>query len=636
MANDTAEPTLTKESQLSSATKMKDLLKFITCGSVDDGKSTLIGRLLYETNATYDNEIEALRKDSKRFGTTESNIDYALLVDGLSNEREQGITIDVAYRFFSTPKRKFIVADTPGHEQYTRNMATGASTADCCIIMIDARKGVLPQTKRHSFITSLMGIKKAIIAINKIDLMQYRNLVFEKIREDYKALSEQLEFDEIIFIPVSALRGDNLIKPSANTPWYQGPTLLNALEEIEPKPKHSSHQSFRMCVQWVNRPNLHFRGYTGIVNQGAVKKGDKVTILPQNIKSTIKEIITFERAPKYAISNQAITLKLENEIDISRGDVICGDNNLPETGDKFQVRLLWMSQKPLITGRQYFFKSGTLTTTCIPTKLKHQVDINTLKEIPSTTLSLNEIGIAELLTTKIIAFEPYNLNHTLGSFILIDRETNETAACGWINFALRRSGNIHEQSITVSQKSRSAIKGHKPCVIWFTGISGAGKSTIANELEVLLNEKSIHTTLLDGDNIRFGLNKDLGFTETDRAENIRRIAEVAKLMSDSGLITLVSCISPFKEERDMAKQLIGKDNFIEVFIDTELSIAEQRDTKGLYQKARSGEIKNFTGITSPYEVPKIPDIHIQTLDLTPKQSSKKIYSTLVKKHIIYT
>lgn len=633
MAIDTVESTIVKNT-LPLPTKTKDLLKFITCGSVDDGKSTLIGRLLYDTNATYDNEIETLIKDSKRFGTTGDDIDYALLVDGLSSEREQGITIDVAYRFFSTKKRKFIVADTPGHEQYTRNMATGASTADCAVIMVDARKGLLPQTKRHSFITSMMGIKKAIIAINKIDLMQYNKLVFEKIRDDYKALSDDLEFNEIIFIPVSALKGDNLTKTSINTPWYQGPSLLSALEEIEPEPKISSQAPFRMCVQWVNRPNLNFRGYTGTVNQGAIKKGDKVTVLPQNIKSTIKDIITFEKTANEALSKQSITLTLTNEIDISRGDVICADSYPPETGNTFQIKLLWMSHKPLITGRQYFYKSGTMTTTCIPTKLKHQVDINTLKEIPSTTLSLNEIGIAELSTTKTIVFEPYKQNQTLGSFILIDRETNETAACGCLNFALRRSGNIHHQSISVSQQSRSAIKGHKPCVIWFTGISGAGKSTIANELEVLLNEKTIHTTLLDGDNIRFGLNKDLGFTEGDRVENIRRIAEVSKLMSDAGLITLVSFISPFKEERHMAKHLIGEANFIEVFVDTELSVAEKRDIKGLYHKAREGEIKNFTGISSPYEKPEKPDIHIKTSSTSSSEAAKIILKQLKEKSIL--
>lgn len=616
-----------------SNTQVKDLLRFITCGSVDDGKSTLIGRILYETNAIFDNELEALRKDSKKYGTTEEQIDYALLVDGLSSEREQGITIDVAYRFFSTSKRKFIVADTPGHEQYTRNMATGASLAECAVIMIDARKGLLTQTKRHSFITSMIGIKKAIIAINKMDLVKYSESIFQQISQDYATFANSLDFDEVIFIPISALKGDNVTQSSNTTPWYQGPTLLNALESLNTEPKDETHP-FRMHVQWVNRPNLNFRGYAGTINQGLIKTGDTVTVYPQNIDSTIKEIITFENSLDSAGNEQSVTLTLEDEIDISRGNVICAKKCPPESADSFQVKLLWMSHKPFIVGRQYFFKSGTKTTTCIPTKLKHNIDINTLQKTHSNTLTLNEIGIAELSTTKIIAFESYSKNKSLGSFILIDRETNETAACGWIEFALRRSGNIHRQDLIVTQSARSAIKGHQSCVIWFTGISGAGKSTIANELEKLLNEKGIHTTLLDGDNVRFGLNKDLGFTEADRAENIRRIAEVSKLMTESGLITLVSFISPFKAERNVARQLLGDAQFIEVFVDTDLKVAEKRDIKGLYHKARKGEIKNFTGISSPYEIPDAPNVHIKTDTTSAASAAEIIFHKLQEKAII--
>jgi bifunctional enzyme CysN/CysC len=623
----------TKESKEKQVVQTKDLLRFITCGSVDDGKSTLIGRLLYETGVIFENEVAALKKDSDKFGTQGAEIDYALLVDGLTSEREQGITIDVAYRYFGTSKRKFIVADTPGHEQYTRNMATAASNASLAVIMVDARKGLLKQTKRHSFIASLFGIKKVIVAVNKMDMVNFDQAIFDEISDEYINFANHLEFDDIHLIPVSALNGDNLVSKSSLTPWYQGEPLLTSLENTQ-LAKASLEQPFRFCVQWVNRPNLDFRGYTGTVNQGTLQKGQAVTILPQNKQSEIKEIVTFDDSLMAAHESQAVTLVLKDEIDITRGDVICPSNQLLETADTFQVTLLWMVEKPLVSGRQYLFKSGTNTTNCTPLKLKHQIDLNNMQTIPAKQLTLNEIGVCELSLSKAIAFDAFKNNKTLGSFILIDRLTNETAAAGTINFALRRAGNIHKQSLSVTPDLRSEIKGHKPCALWFTGISGAGKSTIANALEKMLNMENRHTVLLDGDNVRFGLNKDLGFTEKDRAENIRRIAEVSKLMNEAGLITLVSFISPFVAEREMARELIGRDNFIEIFVDTTLFAAEKRDVKGLYKKARAGEIKNFTGIDSPYEAPLSPDIRIKTDTLSPDEAALTIIQALKEKEII--
>lgn len=613
--------------------EQKSLLRFLTCGSVDDGKSTLIGRLLFETGAIFDNELEGLVKDSKKYGTTGDDIDYALLIDGLSSEREQGITIDVAYRFFATKKRKFIVADTPGHEQYTRNMATGASTCEAAIIMVDARKGILSQTKRHSFIVSLLGIKKIIVAVNKMDLVDFNETVFKKIESDYHSFAKKLDFKEIHTVPVSALKGDNLTKSSLNCQWYGGPSLLTLLETLEVE--NNIHQkNFRFCVQWVNRPDLNFRGYSGTVNSGSIQVGDKVRILPSGKTSAIKTIVTFDGKLNRASKGQAVTLTLKDEIDISRGDVLCSSENSCEVAENFQTTLIWISDKPLVLSRDYLLKSGTQLVAATVSKLKYGIDVNTMVHKHVDNLKLNEVGVCEINLNKAIPFESYEDNPSLGGFILIDRISNETVGCGFINFALRRSGNIHKQALTVTEKERAAIKGHKPCVIWLTGLSGAGKSTIANILEARLNQRDIHTTLLDGDNIRHGLNKDLGFTEKERAENIRRIAEVAKLMVEAGLITIVSFISPYRAERMMAKRLLGEDKFLEVFIDVPLSVAERRDPKGLYKKARAGEIKNFTGIDSEYQPPLSPMLAIDSSNIEAEMAAEKILILLKDKEII--
>jgi bifunctional enzyme CysN/CysC len=611
----------------------KDLLRFITCGSVDDGKSTLIGRLLYETNMIFDNELEALNQDSQKYGTTGDEIDFALLVDGLSSEREQGITIDVAYRFFATPVRKFIVADTPGHEQYTRNMATGASTAELAVVMIDARKGVLTQTKRHSFIVSLLGVKNVIVAVNKMDLVDYSHAKFLEIELAYREFAAKLNFERIDLVPVSALRGDNICVHSHEMTWYKGPTLLKLLETTETESKQSS-QDFRLPVQWVNRPNLNFRGYAGTVASGTIKPGQKVRIHPSGKISSIKNIVTYDGNQTIAIQDQAITLTLNDELDISRGDVITNFEAPCEAANQFQSTLLWMSEKALVRGRQYIFKCATQTALCTPNAPKYQIDVNSGENIAADKLELNQIGVCDISLNKDITFEPYTKNKTLGSFILIDRMTNETVAAGWLNFALRRSGNIHKHQSSVDKQTRSSIKGHKPCVLWLTGLSGSGKSTIANLVESKLNEQKVHSILLDGDNVRHGLNKDLGFTEHDRAENIRRIAEVAKLMCEAGLVCLVSFISPFESERIMAKELIGEDEFYEIFIDTPLEVAEARDVKGLYQKARSGEIKNFTGIDSPYQAPSNPSLRLETTKLGAEEAALEVIKLLKQQEII--
>lgn len=626
---------LTKNNFPEELSQTKSLLRFLTCGSVDDGKSTLIGRLLYETGAVFNNELESLTKDSKKFGTNGEALDYALLVDGLSSEREQGITIDVAYRFFSTSKRKFIVADTPGHEQYTRNMVTGASTSDCAVIMIDARKGLLPQTKRHSTIASLLGIKKAVIAVNKIDLIDYDQSIYQQIKQNYLDFARYLHFEEIHIIPVSALKGDNIVNHNhKHMPWYQGPSLLSILETIQPQSGLEKEDSFKFCVQWVNRPNLNFRGFSGRVVSGELKAGDKVKVLPSGKESTIEKIVTFDGELDKAIQGESITLTLDDEIDISRGDVIVKSNAPCEIGSQFQATITWMSEKPLIMSRQYLFKIGTDSAVATPNQIKHKLNIENHTLSACSQLHLNEIGVVELNLNKPIAFEPYQKNKTLGGFILIDRVSNETVACGFIDFVLRRSGNIHKQNLTVDSQQRSSIKGHLPVVIWLTGLSGAGKSTIANLVESQLNQMSMHTYLLDGDNIRHGLNKDLGFTEQARAENIRRTAEVSKLMCNAGLITLVSFISPFKAERRMAKELIGENQFLEIHIDVPLEIAEQRDVKGLYKKARKGQIKNFTGIDSPYEKPSKPDLYIDTSKMSAEKATAAIITLIKKKAFI--
>lgn len=601
----------------------KDLLRFITCGSVDDGKSTLIGRLLFESQLIYEDQLAALAADSKKFGTTDDDFDFALLVDGLGCEREQGITIDVAYRFFSTDKRKFIVADTPGHEQYTRNMATGASTAELAIVMIDARKGVLTQTKRHSFIVSMLGVKQVVLAVNKMDLVDFNQVTYDTIVEDYKRFAEKLRFSDIQAIPVSALKGDNITNLSSNMLWYNGPSLIRHLEEVHVE-RDSDQAPFRMPVQWVNRPNHDFRGFSGRIISGQITPGDRIKVLPSGKATTISRISTFDGDLNHATCGQSVTLTLNDEIDISRGNVLVKVDSPCKAADQFETRILWMSETPMVPRRQYLLKCGTAQALCTPSRPKYRIDVNTMEQQPAKELHLNEIGDCDVALDRPIAFEAYEKSRELGSFILIDRMTNETVAAGLIHFALRRSTNVHRQHLSVDKSMRTAIKQQKPLVLWLTGLSGAGKSTIANLVEKELNAQGKHTMLLDGDNIRHGLNRDLGFTETDRAENIRRIAEVSKLMVEAGLITIVSFISPYAAERDMAKALIGADEFCEIFVDAPLEIVELRDVKGLYKKARAGEIKNFTGIDSRYEAPLNPTLRLDTTTLSPEQAADKV------------
>ncbi len=604
----------------------KSLLRFITCGSVDDGKSTLIGRLLYDSKMIFEDQLAALEADSKKMGTQGQNIDFALLVDGLAAEREQGITIDVAYRFFSTDRRKFIVADTPGHEQYTRNMITGASTADLAIILIDARRGVLTQTRRHSYLVSLIGIKNVILAINKMDLVNYSQEVFDRILGDYTAFAAALNIDKIVPIPISALAGDNITEPSGNTPWYRGPTLMHYLETVDIAAA-SRTAPFRLPVQWVNRPNLDFRGFSGMISAGTVHPGDLVKVMPSARQSRVARVLIDKDLP-YATAGQSVTITLDDEIDCSRGDVLCGADTPAEVSDQFETTLVWMNDTPMLPGRSYLLKLGTKTVTGSITTLKHKVNVNTLEQVAARQLDLNEIGLCNISLDRPIAFDPYTENRDTGGFILIDRLTNETMAAGMIHFALRRAQNIHWQAVDVSRISRAAQKGQRACVLWFTGLSGAGKSTIANLVEKRLLVLGRHTTLLDGDNVRHGLNRDLGFTDTDRVENIRRVGEVARLMTDAGLIVLVSFISPFRSERQMARELLPDGEFLEVFIDTPLDVAETRDVKGLYKKARRGEIKHFTGISSPYEAPENPELHIDTTKLTPEAAAELIVAKL--------
>ncbi len=589
----------------------KDLLRFITCGSVDDGKSTLIGRLLYESKMLFEDQLTALEADSKKLGTQGGNLDFALLVDGLAAEREQGITIDVAYRAFTTSRRKFIVADTPGHEQYTRNMATGASTAELAIILIDARRGVLTQTRRHTFICTLLGIRKLVVCVNKMDLVNYSRDTFELIEADYRAFAKSVGADDITMIPASALVGDNIIERSAKMPWYQGPTLMAHLETV-PGGEDLRPPPFRMPVQWVSRPNQNFRGFAGTIASGTVKTGDTLKVLPSGRQSTVTRIVTADGDLQSAIADQAITITLADEIDVSRGDVLCAANAPVEVSDQFEVEVLWMGDQEMLPGRPYLIKSGTKTVTGTLDKLKYKVNVNTMEHVAATKLALNEIGVCSLELDGPLAFAPYGENKALGSFIIIDRFTNATVGMGLIHFALRRAANIHWQSTDVNKASRGKLLKQKPTVLWFTGLSGAGKSTIANLVEKKLHADGHLTYLLDGDNVRHGLNRDLGFTDADRVENIRRVTEVAHLMADAGLIVLVSFISPFRAERLMARERIGAEEFIEVHVDTSLADAEKRDVKGLYAKARRGELKNFTGISSPYEAPENPEIRLDT------------------------
>ena len=587
----------------------KPLLRFITCGSVDDGKSTLIGRLLYDSKRLFDDQLAALENDSRRHGTQGERIDYALLLDGLAAEREQGITIDVAYRYFDTDKRKFIVADCPGHEQYTRNMATGASTADLAVVLVDARKGLLTQTHRHSYIVSLLGIRHVVLAVNKMDLVDFDEAVFARIATDYRALARRLGIPEVTCIPLSALEGDNLSSRSTRAPWYNGPALLEHLEQVQVDAQEGGG-SLRLPVQWVNRPHQNFRGYAGTLAAGEVKPGDEVIVLPSARRSRVSRVLDAEGDVASATAGQALTLTLADEIDISRGDVIAAAGDPPEVADQFAAHLLWMSDAPLLPGRPYWLKIGARTVSATVTEIKHRIDVNTQEHLAAKRLELNEVGYCNLSLDEPIPFEAYARNRTLGGFILIDRYDNGTAAAGTLDFALRRAGNVHWQHVDVDKAARARQKGQVPKVLWFTGLSGAGKSTIANLVDKRLHALGYHSFLLDGDNVRHGLNRDLGFTDEDRVENIRRVAEVAKLMTDAGLIVLVSFISPFRAERRMARARFDAGEFVEVFVDVPLAVAEARDVKGLYRKARAGLIPNFTGIDSPYEAPEHPELHL--------------------------
>ena len=606
----------------------KSLLRFITCGSVDDGKSTLIGRLLYEAKTLFEDQLAAVQADSKRWGTQGGDIDFALLVDGLAAEREQGITIDVAYRFFTTDKRKFIVADTPGHEQYTRNMITGASTADVAVILIDARKGVLTQTRRHSLLVSLIGIRKVVLAINKMDLVDYSEEVFRDIEGKYREFAKEVGLDDITAMPLSALRGDNMLVPSESTPWYRGPTLMAFLESVELDETRQQNEVFRMPVQWVNRPDLDFRGFSGTISSGMVKPGDAIRAQPSGRESRITRIVTANGDLPIAVAGQSITLTLADEIDISRGDVISAATAPAEVADQFECTVVWMAEEPMLPGRAYLLKIGALTLSATLAEPKYRINVNTLEHLAAKRLDLNEIGVCNVATDRPVPFDPYTANRDTGGFILIDRMSNHTVGAGMLHFALRRSHNIHVQPVDVNKAARAAQKQQRPAVLWFTGLSGAGKSTIANLVDKKLHAIGRHAYLLDGDNVRHGLCRDLGFTDADRVENIRRVAETAKLMVDAGLVVLTAFISPFRAERAMARELFAAGEFVEIHIDTPLALAEQRDVKGLYGKARRGELANFTGIDSPYEAPEQPEIRIDTLQSSSEEAADAVIARL--------
>jgi bifunctional enzyme CysN/CysC len=620
----------------------KELLRFITCGSVDDGKSTLIGRLLYESKQIFDDQLDALATDSKKHGTQGETIDFALLVDGLSAEREQGITIDVAYRFFSSARRKFIVADTPGHEQYTRNMVTGASSADLAVLLVDARKGILTQTRRHSYLAQLVGIRRLVVAVNKMDLIDYDQAAFDAIVDDYRLFAAEIGIHEWIAIPVSGLNGDNIMGPSDETPWYTGPSLIEHLDTVPLELDSAVAKPFRLPVQWVNRPNQHFRGFAGQVASGTIGPGSEVRVLPSGRTTRIERIVTMPSPGgeggdlDQAVAGQSVTVTFTDEVDCSRGDVIAAAIDPPEAADQFEAVIVWMAEDELLPGRGYWLKLGTQMVTATVQPPKYEVNVNTLEHLAAPTLGLNAIGVAEIATDREIVFEPYAVdggspNRALGGFILIDKISNATVACGMLHFALRRAENIHRQHLDVSRETHAQLKGQKPAVLWFTGLSGAGKSTIANLVEKKLAARGRHTFLLDGDNVRHGLNRDLGFTETDRIENIRRVGEVARLMADAGLIVLTAFISPFRAERRMVRDMMSEGEFIEIHVDTPLAEAEKRDVKGLYAKARAGELPNFTGIDSPYEEPEKPEMRIDTTAMSAEQAADRIVEELLKR-----
>ncbi|KRP98855.1 adenylyltransferase [Bradyrhizobium yuanmingense] len=613
--------------------RTKDQLRFITCGSVDDGKSTLIGRLLHDSKMIHHDQLTVLERDSIKHGSTGNNIDFALLVDGLEAEREQGITIDVAYRFFTTPRRSFIVADTPGHEQYTRNMATGASHAQLAIILIDARKGVMVQTRRHSFICSLLGIRHIMLAVNKIDLVAYNKECFDRIARDYLAFAAGLGFTSIVPIPISAYYGDNVVDRSAHTNWYHGPCLLEYLESIDIQ-SGTANPGFRFPVQWVNRPNSDFRGYAGTVASGRISVGDEIVVAASGRTTCVKRIVTYGGDLAGAEAGDAVTITLEDEIDIGRGDILSRPDDEPNVADQFAAHVIWMDKEPLAPGRNYVLRIGSQTISGSITAIRHRIDVNTCEHLASRMVSLNEIAFCDVATTMPAVFDPYDVNRKTGSFIFIDRYTNRTVGAGMIAFPLRRAANIARQALCVDRRERAALKNQKPCVVWFTGLSGAGKSTIANLVDQKLFAMSRHTVLLDGDNLRHGLNADLGFSEADRVENIRRVGEVAKLMAHSGLIVICSFISPTRAERDRVRSLVGKEEFIEVFVDTPIEECARRDPKGLYSKVKSGTIKNFTGIDSCYEAPATPDIHLRTIEQTLEHSAKAVVDVLMARSIL--
>ena len=610
------------------------LLRFITCGSVDDGKSSLIGRLLFESKTLFEDQLAVLADESKRIGTTGGDLDFALLLDGLAAEREQGITIDVAYRFFATEKRKFIVADTPGHEQYTRNMVTGASTADAAVILVDARKGVLTQTRRHSYLVSLLGIRHIAVVVNKMDLVDYSADRFREIRREFGEFADRIGLTDVVYLPISAVNGDNITVASPKTPWFEGPTLIEYLESVEVDDERMQRAPLRLPVQWVNRPNLDFRGFAGQLVSGVLKPGDRIRVNPAGTHSVIKRIVTSDGDLEEAVAGQSVTVTLGDEIDVSRGDVLSHADAPPAAADQFEAVIVWLSDQPLLPGRSYLMKIGAKTAIAAIMPLKYKINVNTLEHLAAPRLESNEIGVCGLELDRAVAFDAYADNRATGAFILIDRISNNTVGAGMLRFALRRSQNVHWQAMDVNKAARARLHGHLPCVLWFTGLSGAGKSTIANLVEKRLHARGLHTYLLDGDNIRHGLNKDLGFTDADRVENIRRVAEVARLMVDAGLIVLVSFISPFRNERRMARALMGEGEFLEVYIDTPLAVAEGRDVKGLYKKARGGQLKNFTGIDSPYEAPENPEIRIDTTAVDAPQAAAEIFAALAARGIV--